>query len=167
MQLVRAGRIALVLLGAGSVPTFAQGTRLFSEETEWKEQETQLPSFPQRENLVRVQVGGTTQFEFLVDVSSVKVGSDGVVRYSLVARSPSGGENISFEGIRCRTRERKIYAIGRSADHSWSLPRISDWVDFRGTRVSSYHEALASQFFCLDRSTVPNSSRAIYLLKRG
>jgi hypothetical protein len=167
MQLVWAGRIALVLLVAGSASTFAQGTGFFAEDVEWKEQETQLPPFPQLENLVRVQVSGPTRLEFFVDVSSVSVGSDGVVRYSLVARSPSGGENISFEGIRCRTMERRLYAIGRSADNSWSPQRTSDWVDFRRAKANSYHETLASQYFCQDRTTVPDSSRVIYLLKRG
>ena len=167
MQLDWAGRIVLVLFVAGSVSSFAQGPGLSAEDAEWKEREVQLPPFPQLENLVRVQVSGATRFEFFVDVSSVSVGTDGVVRYSLVARSPFGGENISFEGIRCRTRERKIYAIGHGADRSWSPSRTSDWIDFRVARINTYHEALASQYFCQDRSTVPDSSRAIYLLKRG
>ena len=44
------------------------------------------------------------------------------MRYVLVARSPAGVENVSFEGMRCVTNEYRIYAarprrrVGRAAD---------------------------------------------------
>lgn len=43
------------------------------------------------------------------------MGSDGIVRYVLVARSSAGTESVSFEGMRCATREVRIYAAQRAA----------------------------------------------------
>ena len=60
-----------------------------------------LPEYPKPENYLQLQVSATTSFDFFVDAKSVSVGSDGVVRYSLIAKSPGGALNTSFEGIRC------------------------------------------------------------------
>ena len=54
-----------------------------------------------------------------VDEASVHYGSDDVIRYTMVIVSPSGARNVTFEGMRCETGERRLYAFGR-ADGSWS-----------------------------------------------
>ena len=71
------------------------------------------PAFPRKENLVEIALRGATDFRFYVDGATLGVG-DGVVRYVLVARSPAGVENVSFEAIRCATAEYRVYALGRS-----------------------------------------------------
>jgi len=40
-----------------------------------------------------------------IDSKSLSVGTDGVVRYSVVIVSGSGARNVLFEGLRCATRE--------------------------------------------------------------
>lgn len=165
MMFSRCRKILFVLLFFLANTGLAQLNRGFQDQSEWTEQVVKMPPFPKSENLIKTSISGSTGFEFFVDLTSLEVGSDGVVRFVVIARSPAGAENISFEGIRCSTRERKLYGVGR-ANGTWFAPGRSEWIDFRGARVNSYHESFALQYFCLDRTAVPNVSRAIELLKR-
>lgn len=79
----------------------------------------QLPAFPEQENLVPFKVGSVSDKQFFVDGASISIGSDDVIRYSLVVVSSTGAKSISFEGMRCATGERRVYAFGRS-DKTWS-----------------------------------------------
>ena len=153
------------VLCCASFHATSQINQAFDDGAEWKEQEIKLPPYPKRENLVSAQISGITGFTFLVDVTSIEVGSDGIVRFVVLARSMAGAENISFEGIRCSTRERRIYATGR-VNGTWFPPRNSEWVAYQGTSVNSYHESFARQYFCIDRTVVPSAARAIELLRR-
>lgn len=113
----------------------------------WQEIEAQLPAAPKQENLLPFYVGPTATQEFEIDLSSVKLGEDGVIRYVLVATSPSGAKNVSFEGIRCETDERKLYAFGRP-DGSWSRSRRDRWEKINSTAPNRQHAALAYDYFC-------------------
>ena len=94
---------------------------------------------------------------------AVLFGKDGVIRYTLVARSASGALNVSYEGIRCASRERRLYAFGRE-DKTWAPARSSDW-----TRISfsPHHAALADEYFCPVRGAVRTADEAVSALKRG
>lgn len=78
----------------------------------WQEFAVQLPPQPKAENLVVFYVGPTTTMKFAIDVNSLSTGTDGMVRYTLISTSSSGAENVNYEGIRCQTAERKLYAFG-------------------------------------------------------
>ena len=132
----------------------------------WEEQKAQMPPYPKSENLVRITVSAVTSFEFFVDTASVSVGKDGAVRYTLVARSPSGAMNVSFEGIRCDTRERKLYAFG-STGNSWIQARNADWVRIREVTANRQHAALADDYFCPGRIPVRTTEEALDAVKRG
>ena len=143
----------------------AQILRESLDGEEWKELEIRLPQFPKPENLIATQILGLTGFTFLVDDNSIDVGQDGVVRFVVVARSAGGAENINFEGIRCSTRERKLYAVGR-AGGTWFSLKAPEWVKFQASGVNSYHDSLARQYFCVERTPVLNSAKVIELLKK-
>ena len=134
------------------------------EDQEWKEQVAQLPVFPKPENLIRALVGVEANFSFFIDQASIDVGKDGVIRYIVVARSQGGAENVSFEGIRCTTRERKIYAFGRP-DRSWAQARNPAWASISSARINPYHADLADRYFCPQRSPVFDASSAIRNLR--
>ncbi len=160
--------IALLLTTAVAV---AQPAQRFNytpdfEERAWEEQQAQLPPYPKQENLVRINLGAAASFDFFVDAVSVGVGSDGVVRYSLIAKSSSGALNVSFEGIRCSTRERKLYGFGRS-DGTWSKARSSEWTPITRVQVNVQHAALADDYFCPMRGIVRSADEAISALRRG
>lgn len=142
--------MALVLLLA-AVPGAAQWKDwdydLDQEKKPWEELQTQLPAYPKPENLLRFDLGSNTANRYYVDAASVSVGEDGVVRYTLVIRSGGGASNVSFEGIRCKSREVRVYAFGRP-DSQWSRARNAGWRAIEPREVNGYHYALMRDYFC-------------------
>jgi len=132
----------------------------------WDEQKIELPHFPEEKDLVKVQVDGDVSFDFFVDADSVGVGADGVVRYTLVARSSGGASNVSYEGIRCKDRERRLYALGRS-DKTWYEARNSKWVAISDLPVNRIQAVLYAAFFCPMRILPRDADEARKMLKRG
>lgn len=135
------------------------------DEPEWSEQEAPLPPFPEQENLIPLRLFGARSFEFQIDKTSIAIGGDGVVRYAIVARSPAGAKNVYFEGIRCSTRERKLYATGR-VSNTWSPVEGARWQDFRGGGANAYHESLAKYYLCAERFPLSPESQIVERLKR-
>lgn len=119
------------------------------QEKPWIELQTQLPPKPEERDLLDVNVGGATQYRFSIDAYTLSIGSDDVFRYVLVATSPSGVRNISYEGIRCETNERKIYATGR-ADGTWVRARNAAWAKIEEVGNNRQHAALEKEYFCPD-----------------
>lgn len=138
----------------------------FDSEKPWVELEAQLPSYPKEENLLPFFVSATTDNKFFVDGASISIGEDGVVRYVLVAKSPGGAVNVSFEGIRCSSRERKFYAFGRS-DGNWSKARYAKWEPIRYQDRNRQHHMLYDDFFCPRGIMVRDAEEAVFALKRG
>jgi len=138
----------------------------FDGEKPWVELQTQLPAYPKPENLLTFDVGPTSKHHYSVDASSIMVGQDNVVRYSLVVKSSAGAVNVSYEGIRCDTSERKLYAFGRS-DNTWSKARVSKWESLENVSQHYPQRELARYFFCPNRDSVKNSEEAIKALKVG
>jgi CNP1-like family protein len=128
----------------------------------WETQKTLLPSYPKESSLIRFDSGPNRQFAFFVDPASVSIGQGGVVRYTLVARSSSGATNVSYEGIRCPTYQRKAYAFGRS-DGTWARAENPRWLPIE--RDDSQRSALATDFFCLAR--IRTAQDAVESLARG
>jgi hypothetical protein len=150
--------MALVLMAAGSavaLPVWAQSSRIDNgytpptEEAIVEDMEPALPAFPDNANLVGFDAGAATGFSFYIDVSSISLGKDKVVRYVLVARSGAGALNISFEGIRCSAaqRERKLYAFGR-VGAGWNRARRIEWQPILGNAANRHHAELADEYFC-------------------
>jgi hypothetical protein len=157
-RLAQAGLLALLAAGAS-----AQAQSRFDEDFDdsskpWQEIAIQLPALPQKENLLEFDVGETATMRFFVDAKSISVGDDAVVRYTLVSRSPSGAENISYEGLRCETQERKLYAFGHK-DGSWSRSRRDQWERYTGTVANSQHAALARDYFCTHKVVEGNAEQ--------
>lgn len=164
-RLVLMACLVMTCLMSVSEEVSAQGKSSFSDAPEWKEQDTRLPAYPNMRDLLVAAVSGDTRFEFRIDPASIEIGSDGVVRFVVVAQSPGGAVNVSYEGIRCSTRERRIYGVGRP-NGTWSIPFRSDWVDYRGSGVNAYHEAFAQQYFCVDKTPVSSVAEIVKQLKR-
>lgn len=136
------------------------------EAKRWEEVEIQLPPAPIAENLVSFYVSPTAQYKFMVDASSLTVGSDGVVRYVLVIEAPSGVRNVSYEGMRCETKERRFYASGRP-DGSWSKARGNQWERVRDAVTNRHHAALFMEYFCPGGTIVWTADEARDALRRG
>ncbi len=116
------------------------------DEKPWAEIDLQLPAFPEKQNLIPFKVGSVTDKQFFIDEKSITVGADEVIRYSLVVVSSAGAQSISFEGMRCLTGERRVYAFGHS-DNTWSKARSNKWVKLQGG-TNNHHVALFADYFC-------------------
>lgn len=138
----------------------------FDEEKSWVEIEAQLPPYPKEENLLPLFVSAATDNKFFVDAASISVSEDGVVRYTLIVKSSAGAVNVSFEGIRCASRERKLYAFGRK-EGAWSRARFAKWEPIRYQDRNRQHHVLYDDFFCPNDIIVKDPQQAVDLLKRG
>lgn len=136
------------------------------EQKPWEEIAVQLPAPPAPENLAVFDTGPLSAYTFAVDTKSVTVGGDGVVRYTLVATSRGGARNVSYEGIRCATYERKLYAFGRP-DGSWSRSRRDQWERIQSYGANPQHAALFKDFFCEGKTVANTQERIISQLKAG
>lgn len=132
----------------------------------WQEIEVKLPAAPKPDNLLPLYVSAATSNQFFVDASSLSVGADGVVRYVMVVRSAAGVNNVSFEGMRCETRERRIYASGRQ-DGTWSKARNNEWVRIQDVYANRHHAVLFLEYFCPFGNIVLDATEARRALQQG
>jgi len=158
------GLCALALLGAAAC---TQPQRLPEDDLQgkpWEAQKVLMPPYPKEGNLLPFYVGPPRPFAFFIDSASVSVAQDGIVRYTLVARSPSGAENVSYEGIRCQTYETRTYAFGR-ADGTWARAGNQQWTSYSRYQIDQ-HLVLADDFFCTARGTKA-AEEVVQALARG
>jgi hypothetical protein len=162
------GMLTLRLLVAGCVlaPAVAAAQPRPDLEDEdastklWRELEVKLPPYPRSGNIIPFEVSGASSNRFYIDPESISVGSDGVVRYTVVVRSPGGAENISYEGIRCETREQKYYAFGRR-DGTWATARSGEWRYIERKEINGQQGVLYLDYFCPDKKKPVGSPKDI------
>ena len=133
----------------------------------WAELEVKLPPIPKAQNLISFEVSAASRNRFYIDLESISIGSDGVARYTLVIKGSGGGENISYEGMRCETREQKYYAFGRR-DGGWSNARSSEWRRIEYRDINRQHGVLYVDYFCPDgKIPVKSAAEAVNRFKYG
>ncbi len=132
----------------------------------WAEMQAQIPGYPSDENLIPLDVGAVARHRFFVDSKSVSVGSDDVVRYTLMIKTAGGATNVSFEGIRCESREQKYYAIGRS-DKTWVRARNPQWRYIEFKEINAQHITLYAEFMCRGKFMVESVEQIVQALRRG
>lgn len=132
----------------------------------WKEIESKLPAYPRSEHLVPFEGGGASPHRFFIDAQSLSVGEDEVVRYTLLIRTAGGATNVSFEGMRCETREQKYYALGR-ADGNWVRARNPQWRRIESQSINRQHDVLYAGVFCDGKSPVATAREVLQRLKSG
>ena len=139
--------LPLLLLAASA---FAQSgiTVPTREEDQLTEAAVVLPAYPKSENLLRFPTNWTNH-EIFLDRTTL-TSADGIVRFTLLVRSPSSAESISYEGIRCQTGEKRVYAFGRksAAGGEWSPARNSAWRPIPDGRVNRYYFEFWRDVFC-------------------
>lgn len=157
---LRGGLLALVAFSGSAFAGL-----LLDPDPDWKEGEVSMPQAPQPDRLRAFDVGSPSPNSFLVDEASVSVGEDRVVRYTLVVRTPGGAENVTFEGIRCATGERRIYASGRK-DGSWVPMKSSNWQPISDNTYNRPRAALAYDYFCDGPAAPRDRAHALRLLQQ-
>lgn len=135
----------------------------------WQEGTVTLPAWPRDEDLMEVKVDGPEQpLTHYIDTRSLRTGTDGVVRYTLVAKSSTGARNVSFEGLRCTPRGRwKTYAYG--IDGRFEPAANTDtWREISGGTSDRLHFDLWRHYLCIPRAFVPRPTREqLHLLRSG
>ncbi len=135
------------------------------ETRDFKEAEVALPPPPKGE-LIEFFVSAASSFRFFIDPQSVSLGAGDVVRYTLVARSPSGAENVSYEGIRCsRPALYRVYAFGNGG--AWSKNTLTDWRPIEPRMVQRWHNELRSRYFCPNQAVISSAAEGVDALRRG
>ncbi|OQW38847.1 MAG: hypothetical protein A4S08_08770 [Proteobacteria bacterium SG_bin4] len=155
--------ICILALSSCAKPPFKDE---FESDKPWVEQAAQLPPYPEENNLLEFNAGEATSNRYFVDATSIKIGEDGVVRFALVIKSSAGASNVSFEGIRCATNERKLYALGRN-DKTWAQPRVAEWQRIDLVRQFYAQRELSRSIFCPFRQAPGSTEEAIQALKAG
>ena len=135
------------------------------EKAEWVEESITPPSYPNDADLLPVAMAATSN-EFFVDRQSVSLGADKVVRYTMLIRSNAGAVSVTHEGIRCETREKKLYYLGRK-DGTWGTARAPKWSLISDSGAVTYQKILMNDFFCPKKSRVRSVDEAINALRAG
>lgn len=167
-QVSRFAALAFAVLALACGPSRAQ--TLFEEEFDdtekpWQEIALQLPAPPLAENLLPFEpISAIATQSFAVDAKSLTAGADGVVRYTLVATSASGAKTISYEGLRCHSFERKLYAFGQ-ANGTWSRSRRDQWESISRHSTNNHHATLALEYFCDGRAIAGSAKEIVQRLK--
>jgi hypothetical protein len=140
-------------------------------ESEWEREHPQAPAaaadeqpappaYPSDANLLEFRVDDPDRFRYFVDRTSVSVEKDGTVRYVLVARSPEGAQNVTYEALRCASGENRVYAVGRS-DRTW-LAAAGGWRPISAPR----HLTLYREYFCPQGKPVRRAADAVRALEK-
>jgi hypothetical protein len=132
----------------------------------WQEIALLLPPVPSTENLLPLYTGANSGPAFSIDSKSVSVGSDGVVRYTMVAVSPGGAKNVTHEGIRCLSFEKKQYAFGHP-NGSWSRSRRDKWEPIPRTTGLRQHAILARDYLCRGEIVADNAEKIVDRIRNG
>jgi hypothetical protein len=122
------------------------------------------PPYPQDSNLMEFSVGPAVSHRYFIDTQSVSVGTDGIVRYTVVIRAAGGATNVFFEGIRCDPAQKRIYAFGR-AGGQWIEAKRADWTPIHLHRLEDYQTTLYADGFCPERSIVRSREEALFALR--
>ena len=91
---------------------------------------------------VSIEMPPYVSMKFGIDPATLAITPDGIVRYVMVAVSPSGAVNAFYEGIRCATGEVKSYARA-NASGVWTIVKTPEWRRLNDNQPSKHALALA------------------------
>lgn len=133
-----------------SVPDAPKSVR---EGPQWQEQTIRLPPWPADADLIPLKLDNPDErLRYAIDAKSLSTGSDGVVRYTVVARAGGRGVgNVTYEGLRCTPRGRyKVYAYG--ADGAFTPADIAgDWLPIAERGPEAWRYELWRHYLCVPR----------------
>jgi hypothetical protein len=123
------------------------------------------PAFPARDTLLPVEVRASSAFQYFVDGATLSVDlKTTIVRYTLVARSSSGVDNVSYEAIRCASAEYRVYYLGQ-ADHTWG-GRPGNWALIAQSR-QVHLRPLYRDYFCPQSNPIRDADEGRMALRQG
>lgn len=136
-------------------------------QRDWETIQSNLPAYPKQEDLLEFDAGPAARLRYFIDGKSISIDEKRVIRYSMVVQSQQGANNISYEALRCETRERKRYATGNDETHSWVRASISEWQPLEMVTQLQAQRELAKFYFCPRGLVVGSPAEAVRALKAG
>jgi hypothetical protein len=156
--LLRLRLVAAVALTCYAVLCNAQ---LAPVDPDWKETDAPPPPAFELSRLVPFDVSVNSQMKWGIDPQAMVIGTDSVVRYVVVAQSPSGVMNAMYEGIRCASGEYKTYAR-YNKDSGWNAVAQPQWQPFLGTHA----HRLARQGVCTGAAPAQNLREIVQTMRQ-
>ena len=160
-----------LLVGFGlTASCFAQ---LLATDPDWKESEAPAPPPLNLKGLVPFEVSTISNLTWALDQTAVTIVGDGLVRYVVVARSPSGVFNALYEVINCSKAEMKTYAriVGKEADVD--TKDAKKWVGVQDPQWKSMYDipskhalVLAKQGVCTGNTAAQTVNEIVTALKK-
>jgi hypothetical protein len=176
MRIILPTTFLLTLLAAQ--PALAAKPRAFIDEAEpvtpssvqeresWKERPSELPPWPEDADLVEFGLDQPTPFRYYIDGKNLKVGSDGVVRYTIIAESAGGARNVSVEGLLCSPNGRyKTYAYGMNG--RFTPAPAGDWLDINTIAGDDLHRELHQHYLCIPLAFKPRPVKDMIRAMQG
>jgi len=168
---LRQGLLAAAgLLALGLHATTQAQSSNWKEPDNWQEVEQTPPVGFNPKDTVPFEITVYSELQFGVVPSTVTLGSDGVVRYVLVARSPTA-QTVLYEGLRCTTRQTKTYARWSSdsgaSGGTWQTMAGAEWRPVTEGNASRPAWALAKQAFCDGATPNGDARRMVRELRHG
>ena len=155
--------VLLLVAGCSGTPETSDWEREHALKQAPREADIVLPPFPARAGLIEFPVAEAGDLRFYVDGSTLAVDREGIVRYVLVAQSPGGARNVSYEGLRCAAATHRVYATGR-ADGSWAESRAT-WRPVRD--AARWQATLYREFFCPQKVPIRSADEGVRALQAG
>jgi hypothetical protein len=138
--------LALGILLAGG-PLAAQ-QRMFGLIGEPQPLEATLPAtLPPLSAARLIAIDSGSRHRVEIDALSLAVDQERLVRYSLLVTTAGGARNLTYEALRCDTRERRVLAVARR-DDSWSVTPDSPWRPVVRANAADLHHAEIAGRLC-------------------
>ena len=151
----------LVAVLFGLLSSAATQAQIFTDPKDWKEADIPPPPAFNMAKLLSFDVARSSSLVFGVDPASFSISiTDGVVRYVMVASSPTGARNVIYEGLRCSTGEVRTYARAKP-DGSWVVSELSEWKSVYDPKVPRYSLSFARAGACDGAAHVSNTRELI------
>jgi CNP1-like family len=166
-KLARAGLLAVVATTVADAAERGMPEDIggVPEEKEFKEDAVVLPQYPQDTALLEFRPRGSSPNRFYIDRKSLSLGADRVIRYAAVIKSSSGALNVSYEGMRCKTAEYKVYAFG-TRDGQWTSASDPKWQSVSSS-YSNYRYSLWVDYLCSSESVAGRNAADLILNLKG
>lgn len=125
--------------------------------TDWRENAAGAPPAYDSTRLIAVESPRGSALSFGIDPKTIAVGTDGVVRYVVVASSQQGADTALFEGIRCSNGEFRTYARRNKGEAEWSPADggSTPWKPLASTGLAAHAKAIAQAGICVGHA--PNT----------
>ena len=131
--------------------------QLRDADPDWQEETGGRPPDFDVRRLIPIDLPPHVGVKMGIDPETLSIGSDGVVRYVVVASGSGGAQTVIYEAIRCSTAQYRRLAR-YSPGTGWTLLSNSEWVALHARLPSVHPLVLARSGLCV--GAAPNRSPA-------